>query len=96
MVDRIKSGNSESSPLLVVGSVAFDNVITPYGEKEHILGGAASYCSLAASYYAQVRMVGVIGNDFGEEHLDRLRARGIDLEGIKKDDSGPTFFWKGK
>ena len=41
-------------------------------------------------------MVGVIGNDFGEEHLDRLRARGIDLEGIKKDDSGPTFFWKGK
>ena len=96
MVDRIESDSSESSPLLVVGSVAFDNVITPYGEKEHILGGAASYCSLAASYYAQVRMVGVIGNDFGEEHLDRLRARDIDLEGVKKDDSGPTFFWKGK
>jgi sugar/nucleoside kinase (ribokinase family) len=81
---------------LVVGSVAFDNVITPYGEKEHILGGAASYCSLAASYYTQVRMVGVIGNDFGDEHLDRLRSRGIDLEGVQKDDSGPTFFWKGR
>lgn len=96
MVDRIESNSTESSPLLVVGSVAFDNVITPYGEKEHILGGAASYCSLAASYYARVRMVGVIGNDFGEEHLDRLIARGIDLEGVRKDDSGPTFFWKGK
>ena len=96
MVDRIESNSSESSRLLVVGSVAFDNVISPYGEKEHILGGAASYCSLAASYYAQVRMVGVIGNDFGEEHLDRLRARGIDLEGVQKDDSGPTFFLERK
>ena len=76
MADRIPSGRAEPRPVLVVGSVAFDNVITPYGQKEHILGGAASYCSFAASYYAQVRMVGVIGNDFGEEHLDRLRSRG--------------------
>ncbi len=96
MADRIQSDSPESSPLLVVGSVAFDNVITPYGEKEHILGGAASYCSFAASYYAAVRMVGVIGNDFGEEYLDRLRSRGIDLEGVQKDETGPTFFWKGK
>ncbi len=96
MADRIKSDGSEPAPLLVVGSVAFDNVITPYGEKERILGGAASYCSLAASYFAQVRMVGVIGNDFEDEHLERLRSRGIDLEGIKKDESGPTFFWKGR
>ena len=96
MTERTKSHCPDSAPLLVVGSVAFDNVITPYGEKEHILGGAASYCSLAASYYTQVRMVGVIGNDFGDEHLDRLRSRGIDLEGVQKDDSGPTFFWKGR
>ena len=96
MTERIESHCPDSAPLLVVGSVAFDNVITPYGEKEHILGGAASYCSLAASYYTQVRMVGVIGNDFGDEHLDRLRSRGIDLEGVQKDDSGPTFFWKGR
>jgi len=96
MTERIESNCPDSAPLLVVGSVAFDNVITPYGEKEHILGGAASYCSLAASYYTQVRMVGVIGNDFGDEHLDRLRSRGIDLEGVQKDDSGPTFFWKGR
>jgi sugar/nucleoside kinase (ribokinase family) len=96
MPDIIASDSSESSPLLVVGSVAFDNVITPQAEQERILGGAASYCSFAASYYTQVRMVGVVGNDFGESDLDRLRARGIDLEGVKKDDSGPTFFWKGK
>jgi len=96
MADRIPSDAPNPAPLLVVGSVAFDNVITPFGEKEHILGGAASYCSFAASYYAQVRMVGVIGNDFGEEHLERLRSRGIDLEGVQRDDSGPTFFWKGK
>ena len=93
MADRIESDSSAPSPLLVVGSVAFDNVITPFGEKEGILGGAASYCSFAASYYTQVRMVGVIGNDFGTEHLDRLRSREICLEGVQKDESGPTFFF---
>ena len=96
MADRIPSDAPSPAPLLVVGSVAFDNVITPFGQKERILGGAASYCSLAASYFAQVRMVGVIGNDFGDEHLERLRSRGIDLEGVQLDESGPTFFWKGK
>ena len=85
MTDRISSDSSSMSPLLVVGSVAFDNVITPYGEKEHILGGAASYCSFAASYFTDVQMVGVIGNDFGDEHLERLSSRGIDLEGVQKD-----------
>jgi len=96
MPDLIHSDSPTPSPLLVVGSVAFDNVITPHAEQERILGGAASYCSFAASYYANVRMVGVVGNDFGESDLDRLRARGIDLEGVKRDKSGPTFFWKGK
>ena len=96
MVDRITTDSSESAPLVVVGSVAFDNVITPFGSQEGILGGAASYCSFAASYFTQPRMVGVIGNDFGNEYLDRLRKRGIDLEGVQKDESGPTFFWKGK
>lgn len=96
MPDLIASDSAESAPLLVVGSVAFDNVITPQAEKERILGGAASYCSFAASYYSPVRMVGVVGNDFGESDMDRLRARGIDLEGVQRDESGPTFFWKGK
>ena len=94
MVDKIASDSPESAPLLVVGSVAFDNVITPYGSQEGILGGAASYCSFAASYFAQPRMVGVIGNDFGEEYISRLRNRDIDLEGLQVDSSGPTFFWK--
>jgi sugar/nucleoside kinase (ribokinase family) len=96
MVDKIASDSPESAPLLVVGSVAFDNVITPYDSQEGILGGAASYCSFAASYFAQPRMVGVIGNDFGEEYISRLRNRDIDLEGLQVDSSGPTFFWKGK
>jgi len=96
MPDLIASDSTNPSPLLVVGSVAFDNVITPQAEQERILGGAASYCSFAASYYAKVRMVGVVGNDFGETDLNRLRARGIDLEGVQLDESGPTFFWKGK
>ena len=96
MVDKIASDSPGSAPLLVVGSVAFDNVITPYGSQEGILGGAASYCSFAASYFAQPRMVGVIGNDFGEEYISRLRNRDIDLEGLQVDSSGPTFFWKGK
>ena len=91
---RIHSDSSESSPLLVVGSIAFDNAITPYGQKDGILGGAASYCSFAASYFSEVRMVGVIGNDFGDEHLNRLRTREIDLEGVQKDVSGPTFSGK--
>jgi sugar/nucleoside kinase (ribokinase family) len=96
MPTLIPSDSTVPAPLLVVGSVAFDNVITPQAEQERILGGAASYCSFAASYYTQVRMVGVVGNDFGDADLDRLRARGIDLDGVKLDDSGPTFFWKGK
>ena len=96
MPNLIASDSPDASPLLVVGSVAFDNVITPQAEQERILGGAASYCSFAASYYSQVRMVGVVGNDFTESDMDRLRARGIDLEGVQRDQSGPTFFWKGK
>lgn len=96
MIKRITIDSAAAKPLLVVGSVAFDNVITPHGSQEGILGGAASYCSLAASYFTQPLMVGVVGNDFGEEYLERLRSRGIDLEGLQRDESGPTFFWKGK
>ena len=96
MITRIASDSDAAKPILVVGSVAFDNVITPHGSQEGILGGAASYCSFAASYFTDPLMVGVIGNDFGEEYLDRLRSRGIDLEGLQRDESGPTFFWKGQ
>lgn len=96
MIERIAHDSADPQPVLVVGSVAFDNVVTPNGSQERILGGAASYCSFAASYFTDPLMVGVVGNDFDEEYLDRLRSRGIDLKGLQRDESGPTFFWKGQ
>lgn len=88
--------NTKSSqPILVVGSVAFDQITTPTAESGRVLGGSATYASIAASYQAPVNLVGVVGNDFGDEHLNRLRAHPIDLEGLQTDLSGPTFFWSG-
>ena len=85
MVDRITTDSSESAPLVVVGSVAFDNVITPYGSQEGILEVPLLTVRSRRVILPQPRMVGVIGNDFGDEYLDRLRKRGIDLEGVQKD-----------
>ena len=78
MVERIESDSSEPQPLRWVRSPLTSS--PPWGEGKN-LGGAASHCSPAASTH-QVRMVGVIGNDFGEEHLERLRSRVLDLEGV--------------
>ncbi len=94
--DRLCFDAGPPQPVLVVGSVAFDDIITPYGKGEHILGGSASYAGLAASYFAPVRLVGVVGHDFEEGFTRRLEARGIDLEGLQRDESGPTFYWSGK
>lgn len=96
MADMLKLSNNQAQPVLVVGSVAFDNIITPYDTGERILGGSASYASLASSYFAPTRLVGVVGNDFDESYVHRLQRRDIDLEGLQRDTSGPTFFWKGK
>ena len=96
MIDRISITNESPKPTLVVGSVGLDDIITPYMKGERILGGSASYASLAASYYAPVQMVGVVGNDFNDTLVHRLERRGIDLEGLKRDQSGPTFYWKGE
>jgi len=83
--------------LLVVGSVAYDGIETPFGEVDRILGGSATYISLASSYFAKkVHLVGVIGNDFADEDIELLKSREIDLNGLQKDNSGKTFFWKGK
>ena len=95
-MNRLNLASTEPKPVLVVGSVAFDNIITPHATGERILGGSASYAALAASYYAPSRLVGVVGHDFDEKHIDRFRAHGIDIEGLQRDESGPTFFWKGK
>ena len=83
--------------LLVVGSVAYDGIETPFGKTDRILGGSATYISLASSYFAkQVNLVGVVGNDFADEDINLLKSKDIDLEGLQIDKSGKTFFWKGK
>jgi sugar/nucleoside kinase (ribokinase family) len=81
--------------LLVVGSVAFDSVRTPYGQEDHILGGAATYFSVTASWFTQVNVVAVVGEDFGEEHLNIFRSRSIDTQGIEHA-PGKSFHWRGE
>ncbi len=81
--------------LVVVGSVAYDGVETPHGRVDRMLGGAATYISLAASYFTQTRLVAVVGDDFAAEDTQLLVDHGIDLEGLERV-SGKTFFWAGK
>jgi sugar/nucleoside kinase (ribokinase family) len=81
--------------LLVVGSVAFDGIETPYGKVDRTLGGAASYFALAASYFAPVRLVGIVGDDFARHDEAVLRRRKIDLSGLERV-PGKTFFWAGR
>jgi sugar/nucleoside kinase (ribokinase family) len=81
--------------LVVVGSVAYDGVETPHGRVERMLGGAATYISLAASYFTKTRLVGIVGDDFAAEDTELLASRGIDLEGLERA-AGKTFFWAGK
>jgi len=81
--------------LLVVGSVAFDSVKTPFGEADEVLGGSATYFSTAASYFTDVSLVAVVGEDFPEKHITFLKSRKIDTEGIERQ-KGKTFRWKGE
>ena len=81
--------------VLVVGTVAFDSIETPFGSVERILGGSASYFALGASFFTPVRIVGVIGEDFPQEYLDLFAQRQVDLEGLKRE-KGDTFHWRGK
>jgi sugar/nucleoside kinase (ribokinase family) len=81
--------------ILVVGSVAYDTVESPFGRAERVLGGSASFFAVAASFFVPVNLVGVVGRDFGEEQMAAFRGRGIDLEGLETMD-GETFHWRGK
>lgn len=81
--------------ILVVGSVAFDSVETPFGVVDSVLGGSATYFSTSASYFTDVSLVAVVGKDFPEEHTDFLRSRNIDLRGLSRS-AGETFRWKGR
>jgi sugar/nucleoside kinase (ribokinase family) len=81
-------------PVLVVGSIGLDTIETPFGVVKEVLGGAACYSSTAASYFSDVRLVGVIGDDFPDEHVTFLQTRGIDLGGLQRT-AGATFRWNG-
>jgi sugar/nucleoside kinase (ribokinase family) len=81
--------------LLVVGSVAFDSIRTPHGKVENILGGAATYFSVAASWFAPVRVVAVVGEDFGDAQMRVFRDRAIDTTGLERA-AGRTFRWSGE
>jgi len=83
------------SDILVVGSLAYDSIETPSGRVDRALGGSANYFSLAASLYAKVRVVGVVGEDYDQADYKLLQDRGVDLEGLEKV-PGKTFHWEGK
>jgi sugar/nucleoside kinase (ribokinase family) len=80
--------------LIVVGSVAYDGVETPHGKVDRMLGGAATYIALSASYFTPVKIVAVVGDDFAQQDVDLLASRRIDLEGLERV-PGKTFFWSG-
>ena len=79
--------------LVVVGSIAFDAVKTPFGERERMLGGSAVHFSLAASYFTDVRVVGPVGDDFGEAEYAVLRRHGVNTDDVEHVAGGKTFFW---
>jgi sugar/nucleoside kinase (ribokinase family) len=81
--------------LVVVGSIAFDAVKTPFGERQRMLGGSAVHFSLAASFFDEVRVVGPVGDDFGEDERAVLRDRGVVTDDIERVEGGQTFFWRG-
>lgn len=83
--------------LLIVGTVAFDELITPFGESGKIIGGSATYASLSASsIFKDISIVSIIGEDFPESKLELMRSKGIDTTGIHRVEGGKTFFWKGE
>src|SRR5919204_216127 len=81
--------------LTAVGSIAFDSVRTPFGERDRMLGGSAVHFSLAARFFTEVHPVGPVGDDFPDEHVELLRSLGVEVEDIERVPGGETFFWRG-
>src|SRR4029078_10651627 len=81
--------------ILVVGSAAYDTVETPFGRAEKVLGGSVSFFSVAASFFAPVNLVAVVGDDFSEKAMSAFQGRPVDLEGLERT-AGKTFHWQGK
>lgn len=83
--------------LVIIGTVAFDAIETPFGKTDRIVGGAATYASLAASYFCdKVKIVGVVGDDFQEDDIQSLKDHGVDVEGLQVKEGEKSFFWSGK
>ncbi len=82
--------------LTVVGSIAFDTVKTPFGERRRMLGGTAVHFSLAASFFTEVRPVGPVGDDFGDEQFEVLERRGVITDDVERVAGGSSFFWRGR
>ena len=83
--------------LLIVGTVAFDAIETPFGKTDKILGGAATYIGMSASYFGlDAGIISVVGGDFPQKYLQMLRDKNIDLTGVEIIKDGKTFFWSGK
>ncbi|MCW2260874.1 MULTISPECIES: PfkB family carbohydrate kinase [Sphingobacterium] len=83
--------------LVVMGTVAFDAIETPFGKTDKIVGGAGTFAALSASFlYDQVKLVGVIGEDFGDDNLNIITSKGVNVEGIQIIEGGKSFFWAGK
>ncbi|MDR1498031.1 MAG: PfkB family carbohydrate kinase [Puniceicoccales bacterium] len=92
----LRANPSESAPLLVSGTVAYDDILTPTDSGEHLLGGSASYAALAASHFTTVRIASIVGADFAAADRERFLAREIDTAALQTDTSGDTFFWRGR
>jgi sugar/nucleoside kinase (ribokinase family) len=83
--------------LITVGTMAFDAIETPFGKKDRVIGGSATYVAWAASnFYKSVKQVSIVGGDFPQEEFDQLAARGVDFEGVEVVKEGKSFFWSGK
>src|ERR1700682_5931980 len=82
--------------ILVVGSVAFDALQTPFGKIDKCIGGSATYFSVAASFFSEVDLVAVVGDDFTDEHLAVFAGRKINLDGLQRVAGEKTFFWSGE
>ncbi len=83
--------------ILIVGSLAFDDIETPFGSSLNTLGGSSTYIALSASYFTDsIQMVGVVGSDFEQKHFDLLHSRNIDTKGVQMVDEGKTFRWAGR
>ena len=95
-MQRIYLSDQIPEPVLVIGSLAYDHIITPKADSGRIPGGSANFAAVAVTHFAPARIVAVVGNDYEEPLLELLKGRDTDISGIKRDPSGKTFFWRGK